>query len=120
MKIDDISSIVAGFAGVRRSTRVGLVQWRFRGRLVARQLDASHVVIRAQVEVRGALITRQPDTFCVPARLASHQMVVADLSGGCRSHRGRDRGGVGAAATARHLSVRRPLLHGQGNGVAAL
>lgn len=81
MKIDDISSIAAGLTGVRRTTSNGLSQWRYHGRLVARQLDASHVVIRVQLEVRAALVQRHPATFSVPARFATHMMVVADLRG---------------------------------------
>jgi hypothetical protein len=31
---------------VRRSTHGGLAEWRYQGRLVARQLDEEHLVIR--------------------------------------------------------------------------
>lgn len=68
--------------GVRRTTVDGLAQWRYHGRLVARQLDDAHVVIRAGFDYRS-LVTRQfPGTFSVPARYRKHMMIVADLAGG--------------------------------------
>jgi hypothetical protein len=81
MKLDDVASIAANLTGVRRTTVEGLSQWRFHGRLVARQLDVSHIVIRAEFEVRDALVDRHPETFSVPTRFAKHMMVVADLAG---------------------------------------
>lgn len=81
MDLDDVAVIATGLAGVRESSVEGLRQWRLGGRLVARQLDASHVVIRAEFGVRDRLVARQPDTFSVPARFAKHMMVVADLGG---------------------------------------
>ena len=81
MEIDDVASIAASLAGVRRTTEGGLAQWRFHGRLVARQLDACHVVIRAEFVVRDTLVERHPETFSVPTRFAKHMMVVADLAG---------------------------------------
>lgn len=81
MRLDDAASILARLAGVRRTTVEGLAQWRLRGRLVARQLDASHLVIRAEFDVRDALVDRHPLTFSVPSRFANHMMVVADLAG---------------------------------------
>jgi hypothetical protein len=81
MTLDDITDIAVGFDGVRQTTVDGLRQWRFRGRLVARQLDESHVVVRTEFEVRDALLNRHPETFSVPARFAKHMMVVASLDG---------------------------------------
>lgn len=81
MRLDDLTSIAAGLAGVRESVVDGHRQWRFHGRLVARQLDASHVVIRVEFDARDALVQRHPETFSVPARFAKHMMVVADLAG---------------------------------------
>src|SRR5262249_57088545 len=42
------SRLAEALAGVRRITVDGLAQWRYHGRLVARQLDDAHVVIRAR------------------------------------------------------------------------
>ena len=79
-------------AGVRSTTADGLAQWRYHGRLVARQLDDSHVVIRADFDYRDSLLRQFPGTFSVPARYAKHMMVVADLAG--------DAGAIGDALEA--------------------
>jgi len=50
--------------------------------LVARQLDDSHIVIRASFDFRDFLLHSFPDTFSVPRRFAKHMMVVADLENG--------------------------------------
>jgi hypothetical protein len=65
--------------GVRRTAREGLAEWRYHGRLVARQLDDIHVVIRADFDYRDSVLRQFPGTFSVPARYAKHMMVVADL-----------------------------------------
>ncbi len=72
----------AALAGVRRTTRDGLAEWRYHGRLVARQLDDAHLVIRAEFEYRDSLLRQFPDTFSAPARYVKHMMVVADLAAG--------------------------------------
>ena len=53
-----------------------------RGRLVARQLDDTHIVIRATFEFRDLLLHSFPETFSVPLRFAKHGMIVADLGRG--------------------------------------
>ena len=50
--------------------------------MVARQLDAGHVVIRTSFEARDLLLHSFPETFSVPRRFAKHMMVVADLENG--------------------------------------
>ncbi len=80
--LDDISRLAAQLDGVSERTRDGLLDWRYRGRLVARELDAGHVVIRASFEVRDFLVQSFPETFSVPRRYAKHMMVVADLEHG--------------------------------------
>ena len=82
MKPDDLSRIVDQLEGVSQSLRGGLLDWRYRGRLVARQLDDSHVVIRASFDFRDFLLHSFPETFSVPDRFAKHMMVVADLEHG--------------------------------------
>ena len=69
-------------AGVRGTAPHGLAEWRYHGRLVARQLDDVHVVIRADFEYRDLILRQFPGTFSVPARYVKHMMVVADLAGG--------------------------------------
>ena len=80
--IDDLSRLAAQLEGVSESRREGLLQWRYHGRLVVRQLDDTHVVIRASFEFRDLLLQSFPETFSVPARFAKHMMIVADLEHG--------------------------------------
>jgi hypothetical protein len=80
MQLSDVADVAAGLEGVRRTTSGGLAQWRFHGRLVARQLDDTHVVIRADFDYRDAVVRNFPATFSVPNRFKKHMMVVADLA----------------------------------------
>ena len=82
MTIDDVARLAEELSGVRRGTHGGLAQWRYHGRLVARQLDEEHLVIRADFEYRDTVLRQFPATFSVPARWASHMMMVADLAHG--------------------------------------
>ena len=78
----DVARLAGGLAGVRSTTRQGLTEWRYHGRLVARQLDDVHLVIRAEFGYRDSLLRQFPATFSVPARYRRHMMVVADLASG--------------------------------------
>jgi hypothetical protein len=80
--IDDVAQLAKELEGVRRSESEGLMQWRYQGRVVARQLDEEHVVIRADFDYRDQVVRLFPTTFSVPARFAKHMMVVADLTEG--------------------------------------
>ena len=82
MEVDDVARLAEDLAGVRRTARDGLAEWRYHGRLVARQLDDVHLVIRADFGYRDSILRQFPKTFSVPARYAKHMMVVADLAGG--------------------------------------
>lgn len=82
MKIDDVTRLAGALAGVRCTAREGLAEWRYHGRLVARQLDGAHVVIRADFDYRDVLLRQFPGTFSVPARYVKHMMVVADIVNG--------------------------------------
>ena len=82
MKIDQVARLAETLAGVRFKESEGLAEWRYHGRLVARQLDAVHLVIRADFDYRDVILRQFPDTFSVPARYAKHMMVVADLATG--------------------------------------
>jgi len=81
MRVADLRRVVGRLDGVAERRRGGLLDWRYHGRLVARQLDSGHIVIRASFETRDFLVQSFPDTFSVPARLAKHMMVVADVAG---------------------------------------
>lgn len=77
-----MARLAEDLAGVRRTTREGLAEWRYHGRLVARQLDDVHLVIRADFGYRDSMLRQFPGTFSVPARYVKHMMMVADLAGG--------------------------------------
>jgi hypothetical protein len=80
--IDDVAHVAEALAGVRRTAPDGLAQWRYHGRLVARQLDDVHLVIRADFDYRDSVLRQFPGTFSVPTRYLKHMMVVADLASG--------------------------------------
>ena len=78
----DLARLAGALAGVRRTAPAGLAEWRYHGRLVARQLDETRVVIRASFEFRDFLLQSFPETFSVPSRFEKHMMVVADVENG--------------------------------------
>jgi hypothetical protein len=82
VRLADLSRLAAELEGVSEGRREGLLDWRYRGRLVARQLDDTHIVIRASFEFRDFLLHSFPETFSVPERFAKHMMIVADLEDG--------------------------------------
>jgi hypothetical protein len=82
VEMDDVARLAEALAGVRLTAPQGLAEWRFHGRLVARQLDHAHVVIRADFDYRDFILRQFPETFSVPTRYLKHMMVVADLAGG--------------------------------------
>jgi hypothetical protein len=82
MKLEDLRRLAVQLEGVSEGRRDGLLNWRYRGRLVARQLDETHVVIRASFDFRDLLLHSFPQTFSVPERFARHMMIVADLEHG--------------------------------------
>jgi hypothetical protein len=82
MRLADLSRLTAQLGGVTKPSQDGLLDWRYRGRLVARQLDDDHVVIRASFDFRDLLLQSFPETFSVPRRSAKHMMIVADLKNG--------------------------------------
>jgi hypothetical protein len=82
LRLADLSDLAGQLEGVAESRRDGLRNWHYRGRLVARQLDDSHVVIRAPFDFRDFLLHSFPETFSVPRRFAKHMMIVADLENG--------------------------------------
>ncbi len=82
MDIADVDRLAQALPGLRRTAPDGLAQWRYHGRLVARQLDDVHLVIRADFDYRDSMLRHFPGTFSVPARYVKHMMVVADLARG--------------------------------------
>lgn len=84
MRVADVSRLAAGLDGVRERREDRLLRWHYQGRVVARQLDDTHIVVRVSFDVRDVLVHGQPATFSVPRRFAKHMMVVADLENGDR------------------------------------
>jgi hypothetical protein len=82
VEMADVALLAETLTGVRRTAPDGLAEWRYRGRLVARQLDDIHLVIRADFDYRDSIMRQFPGTFSVPARYLKHMMVVADLARG--------------------------------------
>jgi hypothetical protein len=82
MRLADLSRLATQLEGVAERSRDGLLEWRYHGRLVARQLDDDHVVIRASFDFRDFLHQTFPETFSIPRRFAKHMMIVADLKNG--------------------------------------
>jgi hypothetical protein len=82
VEIADVAVLAEALAGVRRTAPHGLAEWRYHGRLVARQIDDIHLVIRADFDYRDSIMRQFPGTFSVPARYIKHMMVVADLARG--------------------------------------
>jgi hypothetical protein len=82
VKPEEFGRVAAQLSGVTERRRGGLLDWRDRGRLVARQLDDTHVVIRATFDFWHLLLHSFPETFSVPDRFARHMMIVADLEHG--------------------------------------
>jgi hypothetical protein len=80
--IDDLARVAGTLAGVRCTAPHGLAEWRYHGRLIARQHDDGHVVIRADFDYRDSVLREFPRTFSVPNRYVKHMMVVADLAAG--------------------------------------
>jgi hypothetical protein len=80
--MSDVARVAHSLAGVRGSHREGLAEWRYHGRLVARQLDGAHLVIRADFDYRDSILREFPETFSLPTRYVKHMMIVADLAAG--------------------------------------
>ena len=47
MRLADVSRLASALEGVTERTRAGLLDWRFRGRLVARELDERRIAKKA-------------------------------------------------------------------------
>jgi hypothetical protein len=82
VEIGDVARRTESLSGVRRTVRDGLAEWRCHGRLVLRELDDAHVIIRADFDYRDSILRQFPGTFSVPSRFVKHMMVVADLATG--------------------------------------
>ena len=68
--------------GVSKRTERGRAVWRYHGRLIARELDHAHIVIRTGFGDRKALLLEYPQTFSITPQFLRHMMIVADLDSG--------------------------------------
>lgn len=84
MDLEDVATLIADLEHVRTTVVEDRTEWRYHGRLVARQIDDTHVVIRADFDYRDVVLRQSPETFNVPGRFVKHMMVVADLARGDR------------------------------------
>jgi hypothetical protein len=75
---DDVSEILESFERVRRSGH----RWTLGGRLVAREYDATTLLIRADFDAREQLVDQHPETFSITPDLEAHMKVLADLERG--------------------------------------
>jgi hypothetical protein len=83
VRIEEVAHCVEALEGVRRTmSKEKSPEWRYRGRLIARQLDTNYVLIRADFDFRTSLLRDSPGTFSVPTRYATHMMVVANFVNG--------------------------------------
>jgi hypothetical protein len=81
-RLEEVSRLAVECDGVVERLRDGLREWRYQGRLVARQLDRRHLVIRASFDFRDFLLHSFPEKFSVPKRYTKHMMIVADIEAG--------------------------------------
>ncbi len=79
VNIEEVSRTALALERVRESSIKGKLRWSLGGRLVARQLDMSSIVIRTGFAEREVLLAKHPTTFFVPPRFDAHMMVVARL-----------------------------------------
>jgi hypothetical protein len=80
VNLDGFHELVMSLGRVRHTTAGGPSRWQHHGRLLAREVDATHVVVRVPFDVRDVLLSQHPDVFSVPPRFTKHMMVVADLA----------------------------------------
>jgi len=80
--LDAFHELVTSLPDVRRRSAGGAARWQCHGRLIARELDDTHVAVRVPFDVRDLLLRQHPHVFSVPSRFVKHMMVVADLAAG--------------------------------------
>jgi hypothetical protein len=75
---DDVAAMLEGLDGVRRNGH----RWTLDGRLVAREHDATTLLVRADFDSREVLVDQHPETFSITPELEAHMKVLADLERG--------------------------------------
>jgi hypothetical protein len=77
-----VEQFLAGLDGVRLHDDPRGRRWCVRNRLVARQVDESTLLIRADFESREDLLDKHPGTFSMRPDLEAHMKVLADIGHG--------------------------------------
>ncbi len=80
MVLSDVSALALAMSGVKETTTDGRLRWSLRGRLIARQMDDTSIVIRTGFTEREQLLLDHPTVFFVPPQFDAHMMVVARLA----------------------------------------
>ena len=79
MRIEDVRDLLAAHDDVRLKGTADRPGWYVDNRLVARQLDADSVLVRADFDARERLLDDYPETFSVPPSMEAHRKVVVEL-----------------------------------------
>ena len=79
MRIEDVRDLLAAHDDVRLKGTADRPGWYVDDRLVARQLDADSVLVRADFDARERLVDDYPGTFSVPPSMEAHRKVVVEL-----------------------------------------
>ncbi|HEY6932019.1 MAG TPA: hypothetical protein VI452_01370 [Marmoricola sp.] len=77
-----VEEFLAELDGVRLHQDRRGPRWCVRNRLVARRLDDSTLLIRADFAPREELLARYPTTFWMRPELEAHMKVLADIADG--------------------------------------
>jgi len=75
MRVDEVTAYVESLPGVRRSGTDERPVWQLQGRLVARLVDPTTLVVRVPLSAREAVLESDPDGFGVPPRFEAHHKV---------------------------------------------
>ena len=79
MRIEDVRDLLATYDDVREKGTAGSPGWYVDNRLVARQLDADSVLVRADFDSRERFVGDHLDLFLFPQSREGHQKVVVEL-----------------------------------------
>jgi hypothetical protein len=79
MRVEEVAAYVESLPQVRRTGPDERPVWQLHGRLVARLVDPTTLIVRVPLSEREALIDPDPDGFGVPPRLEAHHKVEAYL-----------------------------------------
>lgn len=79
MRLDEVAEYVEALPEVRRRGPEARPVWQLHGRMVARLVDPTTLVVRVPLSAREALLESDPEGFGVPPRFEAHHKVEAYL-----------------------------------------